>query len=318
MENHKTLFQQISTAMEAALERYKNQYPKNFGQIARHHFGKIAVVLACFIIMACIFSMSMKLGLFMMAGTPGILLFAVLMAANSKDEDIQEGGDLQTIQKLKTKMASLLSYPDINKYCEGFDAKVNEATAQKEATKEQFRNFVIYGVATMALIIGLLIIRGYFISEQMKGDTFADDDISIFADDNDDKISTKEKMELSLLQDLGIDKGKAFCTLQPLQPDGVALQFCYTEYTEQKNDVRYILTVTNPAVLRLDDEDYCITITYPDGSPVPRCPKFFFSGPTCMRIESEEFDYQYIMVLKLLKEHQQDLRYDLGKPWYNQ
>ncbi|MBQ1696947.1 MAG: hypothetical protein II075_03600, partial [Bacteroidales bacterium] len=120
------------------------------------------------------------------------------------------------------------------------------------------------------------------------------------------------------LQDLGIDKGKAFCTLQPLQPDGVALQFCYIEYTEQTKDVHHILTVTNPEDLYLDDEDYCLTITYSDGSPVPRCPKFFFSGPTCMRIESEEFDYQYIRVLKLLKEHQQDLRYDLGKPWYNQ
>jgi hypothetical protein len=309
MENHKTLFQQISTSMEAALERYKNQYPKNIGQIVRHNFGKIVVVSVCFIIMVCLFSMSMKLGLFMMAGTPGILIFTLLLASCSKDEDTQKSGDLQTIQKLKSKMASLLSYPDVSKYCEGFNAKVDEATAQKEAIQKRFRDFVMYGSVSMVVIIGLLIIRGFFISGQMNSNSLPDDD---------DDISIKEKMELSLLHDLGINQGETFCTLQPLQPDRPALQFCYTEYTEQAYDVRYMLTVSNPEDLCLEDEDYCITITYSDGLPVPRCPKFMFSGPACRKIKSEDFDFQYVRVLKLLKEHQMDLRYDLGKPWYNQ
>ena len=301
MENHKTLFQQISTAMEAALERYKNQYPKHLGQIIRHNFGKIAVCLVCFILMACLFSFSMKLGFFLMAGTPGVLIFTVLMANANKEENTEDNGDLKTIQKLKDKMASLLSYPDVQKYCEGFEAKAVEVTAQKATIQKRFRNLVIIGSVTMVTVITLLIIRGCYLSEQMRANPVAVED---------DGIGFKAKIEQLQLSALCM-KGWEFCRLQPLQPDGADLQLCYNEYTENQDDVHRILSVINPEVLKLDNEDYCITITYQNGTPVPRCPQFFFSGPTCQEIKSNDLDFQYIRIIKLLKDHRQELRYKI-------
>ncbi|MBR3712629.1 MAG: hypothetical protein IKM98_05445, partial [Bacteroidales bacterium] len=146
MEDNKTLFQKISTELEAQLEQYKNQFPKNLAQIIRHNFGKIMILTACAMLMMAMFSMSFTCMFFLFVGTPGLLIFALIVASANKNEVTKDNGSLEQIEKLKSQLQPLAAYPDVKKYCEGFDEKVAEVTDQKQSAKANFKRYAITAV----------------------------------------------------------------------------------------------------------------------------------------------------------------------------
>ncbi|MBQ5575715.1 MAG: hypothetical protein IIT37_06675 [Bacteroidales bacterium] len=291
MEDNKTLFQKISTELEAQLEQYKNQFPKNLAQIIRHNFGKILLVLVCSMIMMAIFSMSITCMLFYFAGTPGLLVFALIVISANKDEVTKDNGSLEQIEKLKSQLQPLAAYPDVKKYCDGFDEKVAEVTAQKQSAKANFKRYAITAGAVIVGIIAIEIVR-----IEINNQTGNTDNILKTSDDNYyDEV-------------LDIDYSQPYFALQPLQEGGKALDFYIQKVFS------YSLSVNGMQIANNDNDQhiYALIITDKDGKYVPRCPKFIFTKTdTYDAITSSSIYQEPLRILKFLRDHQQDLRYKI-------
>lgn len=291
MEDNKTLFQKISTELEAQLEQYKNQFPKNLAQIIRHNFGKILLVLVCSMIMMAIFSMSLTCMLFYFAGTPGLLVFALIVISANKDEVTKDNGSLEQIEKLKSQLQPLAAYPDVKKYCDGFDEKVAEVTAQKQSAKARFK---LYAITAVAVIVGIIAIE--IVRIEINNQTGNTDNILKTSDDNYyDEV-------------LDIDYSQPYFALQPLQEGGKALDFYIQKVFS------YSLSVNGMQIANNDNDQhiYALIITDKDGKYVPRCPKFIFTKTdTYDAITSSSIYQEPLRILKFLRDHQQDLRYKI-------
>lgn len=291
MEDNKTLFQKISTELEAQLEQYKNQFPKNLAQIIRHNFGKILLVLVCSMIMMAIFSMSITCMLFYFAGTPGLLVFALIVISANKDEVTKDNGSLEQIEKLKSQLQPLAAYPDVKKYCDGFDEKVAEVTAQKQSAKARFK---LYAITAVAVIVGIIAIE--IVRIEINNQTGNTDNILKTSDDNYyDEV-------------LDIDYSQPYFALQPLQEGGKALDFYIQKVFS------YSLSVNGMQIANNDNDQhiYALIITDKDGKYVPRCPKFIFTKTdTYDAITSSSIYQEPLRILKFLRDHQHDLRYKI-------
>ncbi len=292
MEDNKTLFQKISTELEAQLEQYKNQFPKNLAQIIRHNFGKILLVLVCSMIMMAIFSMSLTCMLFYFAGTPGLLVFALIVISANKNEVTKDNGSLEQIEKLKSQLQPLAAYPDVKKYCDGFDEKVAEVTAQKQSAKANFKR---YAITAVAVIVGIIVIE--IVRIEINNQTGNTDNILKTSDDNYyDEV-------------LDINYSQPYFALQPLQEGGKVLDF-YTpkEYNSYYLSVNGVQIASN----NNDQHIYALIITDKDGKYVPRCPKFIFTKTdTYDAITSSSINHEPLRILLFLRDHQQDLRYKI-------
>ena len=291
MEDNKTLFQKISTELEAQLEQYKNQFPKNLAQIIRHNFGKILLVLVCSMIMMAIFSMSITCMLFYFAGTPGLLVFALIVISANKDEVTKDNGSLEQIEKLKSQLQPLAAYPDVKKYCDGFDEKVAEVTAQKQSAKARFK---LYAITAVAVIVGIIAIE--IVRIEINNQTGNTDNILKTSDDNYyDEV-------------LDIDYSQPYFALQPLQEGGKALDFYIQKVFS------YSLSVNGMQIANNDNDQhiYALIITDKDGKYVPRCPKFIFTKTdTYDAITSSSIYQEPLRILKFFRDHQHDLRYKI-------
>ena len=293
MEDNKTLFQKVSTELEKQLQEYKNQYPKNMAQIIRHNFGKILLVLVCSMIMMAMFSMSLTCMVFLFVGTPGLLIFALIVTTSNKDEYSEDNGSsLKQIESLKSQLQPLTAYPDVKKYSDNFDRKIEQVTAEKETYKANFKRYAITAVAVIVGIIGLEIVR-----IEISNETGATDEILKTSDD-------KYMDEV-----LDIDYNKPYFALKPLQEGGKVLDF-YTpkEYNSYYLSVNGVQIASN----NNDQHIYALIITDKDGKYVPRCPKFVFSN-TDTQISSEKILFEPLRILLFLRDHQQDLRYKIEK-----
>ena len=291
-DDPKAYFHQVSSEMESVLERYKNQYPKNLGQIIRHYFGKIVVVTVTLFFAIAYFSMSPTLVFFIFTGIPGVFAFAYCVNSSTQIEQVEEDVSLKKIEQLKYKLQPLESYPDVKKYSEGFDERVDEVTEQKAYLKARFKRYAVTALVSVACIIVLLLIRIQIINTMGKTD-------EIFAPPDETYINDV----------LDIKYDEPFFMLKPLNQGvsngGNAVEFYVDKFHE--------LHVSG---LTVDEEKYGLShwvliITDKDGKFVPRCPKFYFSiaDPT----PSEGYVEEPLRILRFLRDNQDDLRYKIEK-----
>lgn len=294
MEDNKTLFQKVSTELEKQLQEYKNQYPKNMAQIIRHNFGKIMVLIACAMLMMAMFSMSFTCMIFLFVGTPGLLTFALIVASANKDEYSEDNGSsLKQIESLKSQLQPLTAYPDVKKYSDNFDRKIEQVTAEKEAYKAKFKRY-----ATIAGLVAVGIVVLEIVRIQISNETGATDEI----------LQTSDQKYMDEVLD--IDYNKPYFTLKPLQDGGKALDFSiikpYSFY--------YVLTADGVKIADNGNtrHTYALIITDKDGKFAPLCPKFVFSN-TDTQISSEKILFEPLRILLFLRDHQQELRYKIEK-----
>lgn len=303
-EDNKALFQRISSGLEANLEQYKNQYPKNLAQMIRHNLGKITVVAVCIILFIMMFCMSLTAGMMLLAGTPGILLFAVMAAAGNKDESVEDNGSLANIHRLKDQLQPLTAYPDVKQYSDGFDKKMDEVTAQKDATRAKFKRYIKTSLIIAGSIIILLILRIEISNQNGTTD-------QIMQSENDRYIQD--------VLDLKLDE--PFVTLKPSlkgleSPDNEVFFYVCDGFdgNRQIRDEENLNMFASGMKLKCNTtahDSYVLSITDKDGKIVPRSPRFVFYGNQDASY-SNYFD-ETLRILLYLRNHQQDLRYKVEK-----
>ena len=297
MEDNKTYFQNVSARMENALQRYKNEYPKNFGQILRHNYGKIALGVFVFLTFACLFSWSMKLLLLQFVAGPGTAVFVSLLHRFNKGEKEEEVCSYEDVQAEKAKLEPLLGYPDVQKYSEGFAGKLEAAAAEKRALAEKFKSYTNKAIIAAIVILAVLMLRGETLNKIHEDD-------SLFSD------SEKRGLELA-----GIKEKKPFCTLTPLNQsvavNNKKLEIYYTVNREYNTPILDI-AFSGLKIAEESNEKYLLTITDKDGKTVPRSPAFL-----CSKTDEEVYSCdnypEFLRTVTYLKKNQKNLRFKLEK-----
>ena len=288
MKDDRGYFQQVSSELEAGLEEYKNRYPKNLAQMFRHNFGKITVLSAAAFFFIGIFSMSITMVLFLFVGLPGVFIFALTVHFNNKAEQIQDDKDmLERIKGIKKKLQPLISYPDVKKYCEGFDKKVEAVTAEKNGIKAKFRRYATTAAISAAAVFVVLVVRVEICNQLGLTDGI---------------IATPDETYLDEVLDIKHDE--PFFRLKNLTTGGNDVEFFVGKWHDLS------VSGVNMDLLKDTRATYALIITDKDGKFVPRCPKFYLNFYSC---NIEAFLDEPLRMLKFLRDNQQDLRYKLEK-----
>ena len=313
MEDNKSQFHRISTGLENLLEQYKTCYPRNMGQMIRHHIGKILVFTALIIPVPFVLSLSITATLFALVAFPGLLLFAVFNMFMGNDEVRKEQKEIVALGELKlhavvdandaarlygqiksmeSQAAVFKNYPDVNNYLDGFDKRVDDAVAVKKQVRRNFWKFIIISLASIFAISVFLFARIFMLDETGDLDSTFDEAL--------ESVTPFDVAEL-----LEVDSQRPLLVLKNVDSETQA-DFYY------KDKALYVSGILIPS----DGADYILSITDNDGVPVARSPRICLradSNEACVNFSGMESHYELFRVLSYLKNKQQDLRYKIER-----
>lgn len=285
----KSLFQEISTQLEALLVKYKNQYPKNIGQIFRHDLAVNVFVLCFFIGLCCYVSGNGTAIIFAMLAVPGFVIFASALFAvdnrNKKDNRLY----VTEIEQLRSQLMPLTIYPDVKNYHSSFRKRVEDVTKYKAQIKRTCNRVFFVCLGIVVLIFIKLGAGGLFRSMY-------------------DEYSENEKYEAEVMTE------RTVCELSPLVKEDAIVQKHLT--IEVGNDEQYMGTYGLSSLVPADSSLYALFITDTIGNPVPRAPVFLFNTLDGSYKEARtrtNSPFEQIRIRKYLKDNEQNLRYKVER-----
>lgn len=285
----KSLFQEISTQLEALLVKYKNQYPKNIGQIFRRDMAINTFVLCIYIGLGCYLSGNKTAILFAMFAVPGFIIFATALFAVDNRNKKDNRHYVTEIEQLRSQLVPLTIYPDVKNYNSSFRQRVENVTKYKAQIKRTYNWSFFVCLGIVALIFIKLGSVGLFKAMY-------------------DEYSENSDYEAEVLTE------RTVCELSPLVKDDAYVQKNLT--IEVGNDEQYMETYGLSSLVPADSSLYALFITDTIGNPVPRAPVFLFNTLDGSYKEARtrtNGPFEQIRVRKYLKDNEQNLRYKVER-----
>ena len=276
-------FKAESSYLETLLAEYKNSYPKNFSEMVR-------IGLPLFMI---VFSLMLGVNFFVNGSgdesvgfaAVGMVLFIFGIVLYAKFAKLIHKGDNAFVrEKINAIQKDFETYPDVKNYA----AKCSDelTTAEKRKSKIKMVYYCVFG--------GFLLIFGGYI---FWGATKA---ISHFWDKNSGKAIYNAVDYDGYYVILHLKEDVPFLSLNTLRTevsDGIKLEgnkldIFLTNFYKEPNGSVCNLSAMKPAISGANIKDkFRLVLTYKDGKPVERCPKFYFEGSKSGIISTGAFCY---------------------------
>ncbi|MBQ3657540.1 MAG: DUF308 domain-containing protein [Bacteroidales bacterium] len=301
MNENKTYFQRVSVMLENLLKDYKNQYPKNYGDLFRDFFPILLIVLgaAAFVYGAATMTDSaMLIGVLV---SPVLIVFAFSLKRVNRKNRPENVDFLSKIRSLELQMVTFNEYPDVKQYLEQFENRLNDTVKKKTDTKRLFKKLQIMLYCLVAAFLTFAIIKAA--SGRIKNDEDAN----------------------QLYNYLELQEYKPFLTITPLTRK--VTENCQIESPQIEVFLNGLnsnwLTIKELKLSGDKNGLFRLFITDNNGKHISRCPKFVFSGDQDKKIMSimlcfdserkTRNDFEALKVLKYLDEHKNDLRFVVEK-----
>jgi hypothetical protein len=316
--------------MEDMLKQYKNQYPKNLGDLLRNALPYILLVLGIIVLPMFTFGkllstgdLSASLGLF----STSVLLVALggIMIFKFKGDKSIDPTLSQRINAAKNQMSQLAEYPDIKKYLDGYDTQIAKTAQSKQNVKNKFY-MIIAAAGLLGVVYGVMAIKGTGV---LSGSNFSITDLKDMKYDPHKKTNVSFNFGLfGTGEIIGIGVTEPLMTLSPLNTDidgGGKVETAQIEVFYQSN----ALSIKELEISGASDGDrFRLIVTDVNGDPVAKSPRFVFKPSQTTQIESANFCFEKtismdiessqsyfstLQVCRFLHDNQKDLRFLVEK-----
>ncbi|MCR5453554.1 MAG: hypothetical protein K6F33_01010 [Bacteroidales bacterium] len=294
METNKSYFQKLSLQMEDMLKQYKNQYPKNLGDILRNALPYILLALGVIVLPMFSFgrlfsSGDLATGLGLHGSSVLLIALGVIMIFKFKGDKATDPTLSQRINATKNQMSQLAEYPDVKKYLDGYNTQIAQTAQSKQSAKNKF-----YMIIAATVLLGMV----YWFMSMKETGIFSGFNFSISKlkdmkyDPNKNTTITVNFGLSGATEIIGIGKTEPLMTLLPLKTDingGGKVETA-------KIDVFFMSGILVIKELNIsgasDDDRFRLIVTDLNGDPIARSPRFVFKPSQTTPIESVNFCYE--------------------------
>ncbi|MBQ5453677.1 MAG: hypothetical protein IIU03_04290 [Bacteroidales bacterium] len=308
-------FKAESSYLETLLSEYKNSYPKNFSEMVRTGLPLFMIV----------FSMMLGVNFFVNGSGDesvgfamvGMVLFVFGIVLYAKFAKIIQKGDNAFVRKkIDTLQNDFKAYPDVKNYA----AKCSDELTAAEKHKSKIKTVYYCVFGGFLLLFGCYILWG-----AAKG-------FSRFLDTDSGKAVYNKVDFNGYFVCLNLKEDVPLLSVKPLKneiSDGIKLEdgkldVFLTDFYKEPDGSVCNLSAMKPAISGAENSDkFRLVLTYQDGKPVERCPKFYFDGAKggiistgafCIDMVSKKQNrFQALQTLRYIQANSERLRFLVEK-----